>query len=302
MKGKTSTEIQKGKSEQKTSFVRSIKLKVALMVAIAIVCATAFNLSLIVPYVANSLNSLNQNYLLDIANANGLAIENMMAFAGKDKTLSYEELASVFDGVGIKGIESSYAYVVGADGSMLYHPTKEKVGKPVENDLVKGIVADLSKGSRRESDVIEYDFKGVTKYASFYITKNNSTIIVITADKDEILSTTNTVRNRCTISGITATVLFSILSYLFLMFILKPITGITKIIGKMSDLDFTENPEAKKFLKKKDETGVMANAVFELRNELIDTINNIKSQSKVLLATSEQLDTDAKNTTVTMGR
>lgn len=302
MKGKTSTEIQKGKSEQKTSFVRSIKLKVALMVAIAIVCATAFNLSLIVPYVANSLNSLNQNYLLDIANANGLAIENMMAFAGKDKTLSYEELASVFDGVGIKGIESSYAYVVGADGSMLYHPTKEKVGKPVENDLVKGIVADLSKGSRRESDVIEYDFKGVTKYASFYITKNNSTIIVITADKDEILSTTNTVRNRCTISGITATVLFSILSYLFLMFILKPITGITKIIGKMSDLDFTENPEAKKFLKKKDETGVMANAVFELRNELIDTINNIKSQSKVLLATSEQLDTDAKNTTVTMGQ
>ena len=302
MKGKTSTEIQKGKSEQKTSFVRSIKLKVALMVAIAIVCATAFNLSLTVPYVANSLNSLNQNYLLDIANANGLAIENMMAFAGKDKTLSYEELASVFDGVGIKGIESSYAYVVGADGSMLYHPTKEKVGKPVENDLVKGIVADLSKGSRRESDVIEYDFKGVTKYASFYITKNNSTIIVITADKDEILSTTNTVRNRCTISGITATVLFSILSYLFLMFILKPITGITKIIGKMSDLDFTENPEAKKFLKKKDETGVMANAVFELRNELIDTINNIKSQSKVLLATSEQLDTDAKNTTVTMGQ
>lgn len=166
--------------------------------------------------------------------------------------------------------------------------------------MVKGIVADLEKGVRRESDVIEYDFQGVTKYAAFYITKNNSSIIVLTADKDELFEMTDTVQSRCIFACVAATILFTIICYLFLMFVLRPITGITKIIGKMADLDFTENPEAKKLLKKRDETGVMANAVAILRQELIEIINDIKGQSRELYNASEQLDEDAKNTTVTM--
>lgn len=294
-------EKEKKKMGKRVRAASSIKLKVALMVAIAIICATVFTMVITIPYITNQIESLNKNYMLDTTNANGLTVESMLVFAGgRNKTLSYEKLESVFKDAGIKGIESSYAYVVGADGTMLYHPTKDKVGKPVENDLVKGIVADLSKGNRRESDVIEYDFNGVTKYASFYITKNNSTIIVVTADKDEILEMTNTVKNRCILAGVIATVLFTVLGYLFIMFVLRPITGMTKIIGKMADLDFTENPEEKKLIKKRDETGVMANAVSELRNELIEIINSIKGQSQALYAASERLDADAKDTTVTM--
>lgn len=292
---------EKKKTEKKFRAVSSIKLKVAVMVAISIICATNFTMAITVPYITDQMETLNKNYMLDTTNADGLAVESMLAFAGgRNKTLSYEKLESVFQDAGLKGIESSYAYVVGEDGTMLYHPTKEKVGQPVENDLVKGIVADLEKGVRRESDVIEYDFQGVTKYAAFYITKNNSSIIVLTADKDELFEMTDTVQSRCIFACVAATILFTIICYLFLMFVLRPITGITKIIGKMADLDFTENPEAKKLLKKRDETGVMANAVAVLRQELIEIINDIKGQSRELYNASEQLDEDAKNTTVTM--
>ena len=294
-------ETEKKKTEKKFRAVSSIKLKVAVMVAISIICATNFTMAITVPYITDQMETLNKNYMLDTTNADGLAVESMLAFAGgRNKTLSYEKLESVFQDAGLKGIESSYTYVVGEDGTMLYHPTKEKVGQPVENDLVKGIVADLEKGVRRESDVIEYDFQGVTKYAAFYITKNNSSIIVLTADKDELFEMTDTVQSRCIFACVAATILFTIICYLFLMFVLRPITGITKIIGKMADLDFTENPEAKKLLKKRDETGVMANAVAVLRQELIEIINDIKGQSRELYNASEQLDEDAKNTTVTM--
>lgn len=292
---------EKKKTEKKFRAVSSIKLKVAVMVAISIICATNFTMAITVPYITDQMETLNKNYMLDTTNADGLAVESMLAFAGgRNKTLSYEKLESVFQDAGLKGIESSYTYVVGEDGTMLYHPTKEKVGQPVENDLVKGIVADLEKGVRRESDVIEYDFQGGTKYAAFYITKNNSSIIVLTADKDELFEMTDTVQSRCIFACVAATILFTIICYLFLMFVLRPITGITKIIGKMADLDFTENPEAKKLLKKRDETGVMANAVAVLRQELIEIINDIKGQSRELYNASEQLDEDAKNTTVTM--
>lgn len=291
---------ERSKSEKKVGFVKSIKFKVALMVAIAIICATVFNLFITVPYITDAINSINKNYMYDIANSNGLMIENMLTLSDESKVLSYDTLQSVFDGVGVEEIESSYAYVVAADGKMLYHPTKEKVGKSVENALVKEIVADLSKGVRRDSDVIEYEFKGTIKYASYYITKDKKAIIVITADEDEILATSRTVRNRCLVAGLIATILFTVLGYLFLMFVLRSITGITKIVGKMADLDFTENSEEKALLKKKDETGLMANAVSVLRKELIQIIYNIKGESERLYEASKELDTDAKNTTATM--
>ncbi len=110
----------------------------------------------------------------------------------------------------------------------------------------------------------------------------------------------STVRNVCIVAGVGATVLFTIVGYILLMFMLKPITMISNIIGKMAGLDFTENPEAKILLKKKDETGVMAKAVSGLKSSLIEVINKIKDQSDELYAASEQLNTDAKDTTVTM--
>ncbi len=286
--------------ERKVSFGKSIKTKIALMVAVAIICATLCNLIIIVPYITKVIDSQNKNYMFDIANANGLTIENMLTLADEDDVFSYETLSSVFDGVGIEGVESSYAYVVAGDGNMLYHPTKEKVGKSVENDLVKGIVADISKGVRRDSAVIEYEFKGVMKYASYYITKDMSAIILITADKDEILSTTDTVINLCIGAGIGATAIFTVIGYILVNIMLRPIGSITSVIGKMSVLDFTESPEEKSLSKRKDETGLIGKAVVRLKGELIQVIDNIKNQSSELYAASEQLNTDAKDTTMTM--
>lgn len=122
-------ETEKKKTEKKFRAVSSIKLKVAVMVAISIICATNFTMAITVPYITDQMETLNKNYMLDTTNADGLAVESMLAFAGgRNKTLSYEKLESVFQDAGLKGIESSYTYVVGEDGTMLYHPTKEKVG------------------------------------------------------------------------------------------------------------------------------------------------------------------------------
>lgn len=284
----------------RVSFANSIKAKVAFMVAVAIICATAFNFVFIIPYVTGVIDKQNKDYLLDIANANGLTIENMFRLTDKEKVLEYDSLASVFDGVGIKDIESSYAYVVAGDGNMLYHPTKTKVGQTVENALVKGIVSDIKKGTRRDSAVIEYDFKGVTKYASYYITKDMSAIVVITADKDEIHKTSITVKNLCIFVGVGAVLIFCIAGYILISILLKPIEKVTAIISRMSDLDFTENADDKKLVKRRDETGVMSKAVLMLRSQLVSTIDSIKARSMELYEASSKLDNDVKDTNSTM--
>ena len=84
----------------------------------------------------------------------------------------------------MEGIDSSYAYLVDTDGTMLYHPTAEKIGQPVENAVVLGVVAELAKGQVPVNETVTYDFKGVTKYAAYAITANRQIVVVTAAESD----------------------------------------------------------------------------------------------------------------------
>ena len=102
----------------------------------------------------------------------------------------------MFKDVRIKGAASSYAYITDAQGIMLYHPTADKIGQSVENEVVKGLVGEISQGRIPEPAIITYNFKGVEKYASYYVGGNGNYILVITADESEIFSKVNMMVRR----------------------------------------------------------------------------------------------------------
>lgn len=291
---RTLHDIHKEISRKRVTFMHSIKTKVTIMVAVAIVCATAFNLMILVPYVGRVIEGQNKNYLNDLAQLSGIMMESMLATTEKEAVLTYDALAPAFQDVQIEGMDTSYAYVVAGDGTMLYHPNKDKVGQPVENAVVTELVSELAKGNRKETEVVEYDFKGVIKYASYYITKSGDAIVVVSVDEDDISRSTNTFTTMCGVVGACATLLFSIVAYIFIARMLKPVTIITNEINKMADLDFTDSNDS--LSKKKDETGVMQQSLTHLRGELLRIINEIKTQSRVLYEASEKLDENAQNT------
>ena len=66
--------------------------------------------------------------------------------SGKTTTTDVDKLDMILGQIKLEGVESSYAYMVSPKGVMLYHPTTDKIGKPVENAAVKQIVADLEAG------------------------------------------------------------------------------------------------------------------------------------------------------------
>lgn len=55
---------------------------------------------------------------------------DLMAQESEEETIANEKFLS---GIIIEHVPSAYAYLVDTDGTMLYHPVTEKVGKPVEN-------------------------------------------------------------------------------------------------------------------------------------------------------------------------
>ena len=48
-----------------------------------------------------------------------------------------EEYSKIISEINMTGVESAYAYLVSEDGTMIYHPTADKIGQPVENTVLK---------------------------------------------------------------------------------------------------------------------------------------------------------------------
>lgn len=278
----------------------SIKTKIVLLVIVAVFAAVAMCLWTSIPLVNESITEVTQNYMNDMASLAGADIDRNISGYGSDMVLDPATLGEIVGKIQIAGMESSYAYVVSADGTMLYHPTADKIGQPVENDAVKQLLAEIEKGNRPETDVIEYLFKGVVKYASYYIGQNMEYILVITADEAEATESVDTVLKRSIISGTGTLLVCAILGMILAFIILAPLKKITAVIGKLAEFDFKEDDTQKAISKRKDETGAMSRAIDILRTELADVIGQIKKQSGDLHQASMVMKSSAEEVSVSV--
>lgn len=274
----------------------SIKTKILLFVACSMIVTVLICLYGTIPQLRNNANAINKSYMTDVAWAVGHGLDREIAHSSREEVLTAEELGVVAGDVGIEGITSSYAYVVAADSTMLYHPTADKIGQPVENDAVKQLLAEISKGKRPESDVIEYLYKGVKKYASYYIGENLDFIVVITADEAEINAATNDVRNKAIVFAAIGLVVCIAIAFVITSSLVKPIINISNSIVNMSGMDFREDKTLVAISKKKDEIGVMGRALLQMRKELIAIIQKISGQSNELHGASETMNRSANHT------
>ena len=285
------------KNQNKVSLLHSIKTKIVLLVIVVIIATAGINLLVSVPLIKKNFTTLTQNYMKDMATLVGETIETEIGYLGAEAVLTPEELAKVAKDIKVSGIDSSYAYIVSADGTMMYHPTPEKIGQPVENDAVKSLLAEIAKGNRPEPDVITYLFKGVAKYASYYIGSNMDYIVIVTTDESEALSSVSMMMQRTLSGSAAALVFYSIIGFLIAAIIVKPIEKATKMIVKISELDFTDRENLQASLnRRKDETGVMAKAIGTLRKELADVIRSITGQSVELHDASNAMNNSAYET------
>lgn len=184
MKEQNTNSQNKKKAPKKVPFFSSLKFKMVLMLNIAAVVTAVTLLLIMVPFSERQIKNETKNYMHDIAQSSCSVLDTM-------SSTDDAALKERFQDVGVEGISSSYAYIVSSDGTMLYHPTADKIGKAVENEVIKGVVSELQNGQKPENKVVTYDFNGVTKYAAYNISKDQSKIIVISADESEVLQPSN---------------------------------------------------------------------------------------------------------------
>lgn len=301
MNGQAETKgIHIGRKE-KLPFFRSILGQISVTIVLVVIITAVVNLLVIIPNVERIIKEQTQNYIYDMTESYGTKMTEKYAMLG-EAAFEYDIMSAMFADAGLGGVDSSYVYIVEADGTMLFHPTEEKVGQPVENEVVKGVVEQLSQGKIPSMEVVEYLFKGVTKYAGYYVHPSGEFILVLTADEDEMFAPIDAMTIQAIIGSLIALVICSTVGIMIPWKIVKSIEKTTEIVNQIADMDFRETSEEAKLILRKDESGEISRAIRDLRGKLVDVVGNFQNQTQQLYLASEELSKNASETVKTVGQ
>lgn len=286
-----------GKSA-KTGFFSSIKSKIVMLLTGSIFMGIVLSIVLIIPSVRNNTMTLTKDYMDDITSAYGRVLDQNINISVM--YLYADRLENLVGGVGLEGMDSSYFYVTSADGTILYHPDQSKIGTMAESSVIQDVVTQLGNGNIPDPAVKQYKYHGTQKYASYYVAGNGKAILLLTADKSEVMASVNKAFYTAIGAGIFIIVLLGIVGYLITAKLTRPILQVTTLINRLADMDFQEDAKTIKISKRSDECGTMAKALLALRESLVQVVTDIKNQSALLYETSAQLTGSANTTSGTV--
>ncbi len=189
------------------------------------------------------------------------------------------------------GLSSAYVYFVDSTGIMLFHPDESKIGSPVENEAVKGVVAKLEAGQEVTPTCVEYKYKGKMKYASYYVGKDNAYIAVLTTDEAEVMANIKKVTVVTFVLGIICVIIFAILAVILARFVAAPLMAVSDATQKLGSGDVTVECKAKSPIK---EIRSIIDSFGDLKAALSDSMSNVKNAARVL--SSAIVSVDGKTT------
>ena len=274
----------KEEKREKINILHSISAYVCWLVFAIIILTMIGLLACMIPRTRQISTETNGKYFLSLAEVSAQTLDEMQKEGNDENTADEKFLA----GVQIEHVPSAYVYLVDTDGTMLYHPTADKIGKPVENSVVADVVEQLKAGKVPANDVVFYDYNGSKKYAAYALTAENR-IVVLSADQSDVLGAYNSMYIAMFREILISLVFCMGLGLMVSHLICKPIRKLTEVITQTANLDFRSNPDAQKLRKKKDEIGIMARAIHNMRKNLRDMVANIEEASEQLTASINHL-------------
>ena len=280
--------MKQGANKKRGTFATKIIVMVILAVIVSNVICMVFILESSKKQITDSV----KHTMVDVINTTSKIMENEISNSGVDD-LDYDGYANNLSDVKLEGMDSAYMYVVQNDGTMLYHPTKEKVGQPVENAVIKGVVQQLQDGKKPGTAVVEYDFNGTTKYSAYTIL-NNENILVLTADESEALAGITTVTGVAV--GISAIVVLLAIIICFILGrrLMRPLVKVSTIIEEIANGDI--NADFGIVKETNDEIGLIIEKMKELTQSLGNIVGKIRNSSDTMSANSYELNDTSSQT------
>ena len=295
MKQEDLTEELQQRVQTKINFAHSIRSRILVMIVVTVLICALTVLFTIRPLITKNFSAMQSSYMKDVAMAYGRMLGEYVTEGGLD-IVSTPEVQDLLKEISINGKESSYAYVVDLDGTMLYHPIAEKIGVSVENAVVKQMLSDIRDGKPQETSVYEYDFRGAIKYAGIYPDVEHGFLLIISADKAEITSDIQSILLKTLLSTLIAFVICVVIALFCSAIITKPIKEMAEIADRFSTLDLRDDDRRERIGQRRDEVGLLGRSIGGVREQFHAIVTEIKTQSNNIHTTAASLDEHTKET------
>lgn len=270
----------------------SLATKIIMVVCAAVIVSNVFSIMFVLRGAQSQIRSSVKTTMMDMAESSDMLVENAMSTLNQDQ-LTYDAYAFLLKDVKIKNMDSSYVYLVNEDGTMLYHPTEEKVGQPVENVVVTGLVKQLQNGEHPGNAVVDYDFHGTAKYAAYCIMSNND-IVVVSADESDVLSGLHQVSATAFGVLVGIVLVMCVIAYIVGKRMAKPLVKLGNVVEQMAEGNLNASFDGVK--DSNDEIGLIKVRMQHMATMLSDIVEKIREASDHMTASSWELNETSEQT------
>ena len=209
--------------------------------------------------------------------------------------ISLEALQSISDE--IKIMETGYGTIISNSGIYVTHPVKELVGTNMfdteieqKEEILKAVKDGIINTTFQQDDTIGKQVYSVL--APIEIGKSKTPWAVATVVSiDEVTEAVNELILLITGAGLIGVLVLLIIIWYIAGMIVNPIKVLSQLIDRMAkyDLSIEENSATAKYIKRKDEIGLITNALATMQNNLITLIKGISNTSQQVASSSEEL-------------
>lgn len=276
--------------------LHSIQTKISALVVFGVVAAVAVTILIMVSYVKDLVIDSAYGKMLNMATSYGKLIdkeeENINDGIKQYTGLTTEQFTTILGKMEITGLEEFYYYVVDMSGIIRYHTDESYIGKPNRNTAITDVVASINKGVIPDNLCMEFEEDGENMYASYYVTKNKS-IMIICASGSELT------RPIVEMSVMALGVAFAVLALVVLVSMVvirrfvKPLNQVTGVINDTAKLKIKLPENMDRLCERKDETGIISRAVREMSNNLYDVVTHIDHTNRTVGENMQKLESSS---------
>ena len=265
----------------------TIKGKVSIMMI-----ATSIVLIIGVLFAARVVSERNvvkicENYLYDVCiSASDTLYESF--WGDTEQTDLSVRIEYTLNSVGIEGMKFSEACLVDKNGVYLYSKDRNKIGTTLtDNSIIQAVIDKYqAEDVITTANVGECVVDGTEKYVAFICTVNDW-VLFVQADKEAVLQPISEMNRYCTMVGSILLAVIIVIGYVITTIITRPVKPVTKVISAISEFDLSKE---EKIPRTHDELGVMAEAVVEMKQKLMEIVGSLNGISENLLRSSNELD------------
>ncbi|MBQ1489207.1 MAG: hypothetical protein IIZ41_10685 [Lachnospiraceae bacterium] len=281
--------------------LKSLRGKTVIIVTVSVLLIAVVMGGIFIPKQISVTTKVIEDYMVDVAVLAGESVEAAKELHG-DSVLEPKSLSSLVGGLNVREFPSSYCYVVGGDGTILYHPSKERIGIPVENDAIQDVVAQTSHGNKPDPAYLKTEYQGTPKVVTYYVSKDSDFIVVLTADLKDVKGITTNNLLISILACVGTMIVILAIAIILVSRMMSPITIINFSIQKLAKLDFRKNKALEHYTSKADECGGMSRSVLELTDRLSEISKELDDAIKHLYEASGEMTIGAVNSSESVGQ